>query len=164
MLGVIGIARNDITSYTTKTYTQPQSVNKSEPNRDYSYPLLSSPGDPLPDSKLQKITALERKIDSAEKKLKTMGVELLALQAVIDDYSIQITNLNEEIDEGERKMKLGLYVNEFTYRSNIQKYNNLINEGRDTFENYFDKRTKYDDLLKATNEDIQKYNFLIGAK
>ena len=161
---VISIFGNDVTSYTTKTYTQPQSVNKSNRNRDYSYPLLSSPGDPLPDSKLQKITALERKIDSAEKKLKTMGVELLALQATIDDYSIQITNLNEGIDEAERKMKLGLYVNEFTYRSNIQKYNNLINELRDTFENYLDKRTKYDDLLKATNEDIQQYNFLTEAK
>lgn len=164
VFGLISIFGNDVMSYTTKTYTQPQSVNKSYRSSDYSYPLLSSPSDPMPDSKLQKITALERKIDSAEKKLKIMGVELLALQATIDDYSIQITNLNEEINEAERKIKLGLYVNEFTYRSNIQKYNNLIEELRDTFENYVAKHTKYEDLLKATNEDIQQYNLLTAAK
>jgi peptidoglycan hydrolase CwlO-like protein len=93
-----------------------------------------------------------------------MGVELLALQATIDDYSIQITNLDEEINEAERKIKLGLYVNEFTYRSNIQKYNTLIEELRDTFENYVAKHTKYEGLLKATNEDIQQYNLLTAAK
>ena len=164
ILGVISMARNDITSYTTKTYTQPQSVNRSYQNRDYSDPLLSSPAVPMPDSKLQKVTALKGKIDSAKKKLKTMEIELSTLDTNLAYSSIQITNINEKIDEVERKIKLGLYVNESTYRANIQKYNKFIKEIRETYAYYEAKHTKYEDLLIATNEDIKQYNLLIGAK
>jgi len=164
ILGVISMARNDITSYTTKTYTQPQSVNRSYQNRDYSDPLLSSPAVPMPDSKLQKVTALKGKIDSAKKKLKTMEIELSTLDTNLAGSSIQITNINEKIDEAERKITLGLYVNESTYRANIQKYNKFIKELRETYAYYEAKHTKYEDLLRSTNEDIQHYNLLIGAK
>lgn len=164
ILGVIGISRNDITSYYATTYTQPNSVNKSYKNRDYSDPLLSSPAVPMQDSKLQKITALNRKIDSARKKLRTMEIELSTLDTTLTYKANQITNLNEEIDEAERKIKLGLFVNESTYRANIQKYNKLIKEFRETYAYYEAKNKKYQDFFNATNVDIRKYNLLIGAK
>jgi len=164
ILIVISIARNDITSYTKKTYTQPQSVNRSSRNSNYSDPLLSSPDVPMPDSKIQKATALKLKIESAKKKLKTMEIELSTLDATLTYKADQITSLNEEINEEERKIKLGLYINKSTYRANIQKYNNLIKEFKETYAYYEVKNKIYQDFLNATNEDIRKYNILIGAK
>jgi len=136
----------DSNNYSSGTYTPPSSVS-------YSSSYETEP-------KSQEAGALKQKIDEDKMRLTKMESELASLRNTLEGYDNQLKRLKEDIDDAERKLRQGLYVNEVTYHSNIDNYNALVR----VVENYQTKYAEYNRLFDVIDADINRYNRLIGAK
>lgn len=142
-------------------FNLPSSTSSSSySNPEYSSSSQSTSNLDKPRTKSQEIIALAQKIENAKMKLKTMESELLLLQSNLESYDNKIKILKEAIDGAERKLRLGLDINEFTYKNDIDEYNNLVKKFNATLLTFQAKHKEYTLFKDATNQDIIKYNKL----
>ncbi|MCK4353226.1 hypothetical protein KAW65_07465 [candidate division WOR-3 bacterium] len=133
-------------------------------NQDYSSSSLSYSSSHEASSSSQEIAMLRQKIDDTKLKLNKMESGFPLLESTLERHENQLKRLKEDINDAERKLERGLYVNKATYHSNIDSYNNLLQKHESILTDYQTKYDEYKRLLDATNADIARYNRLTGAK
>jgi hypothetical protein len=84
--------------------------------------------------------------------------------SLLVSYDTRLKNLKNQLEDAESKSQRGQYFDESVYQSNLDAYNSLVvkyNTESDKGRQLYDR---YEKLLSATNEKIDRYNRLIGAK
>ena len=167
IVGFLILAKSSSNSSSDSSYsssrstTNSESYHSSEPKTGsspiYSYPYRTSTNSNI-------INTLKQKIDNAKWRLTTMETELSSLQSRLEGIEFRLKLLKEEIQDDERKAQLGIYVNEFAYKNNINEYNSLVNNYNFVLVSYQTKYAEYKTLYDETSLDITRYNNLIGAK
>ncbi|MCD6565582.1 MAG: hypothetical protein J7K53_06530 [Bacteroidales bacterium] len=110
------------------------------------------------------LSQLESSIESARLQLKGYKLKLNTLTSSIGNYNTQMEILRGKIESDESRISKGIYVNEFSYKSNIDVYNSFVNKYNLGLEEYDALIAKFNTLNEETNEKIDKYNQLIGAE
>ena len=115
-------------------------------------------------NQFNELSQLESNIKSARLRLEDYELKLKTLTSSMRYYDTQMELLRKNIDSDESRISKGLYVNEYSYKSNINEYNSFIKKYNLEFEEYNTLHIDYNTLLEETNEEINKYNQLIGSE
>jgi len=146
--------------------------NHSEVTQPYSstpsnLPLNNSPSDetnPRTDETKREISSLESDIKADREQLRAYESELQRNRSLLNSYDARLKNLKNQLEDAESKSQRGQYFDESVYQFNLDAYNSLVVKYNTEFDKDRQLYDRYEKLLSATNEKIDRYNRLIGAK
>lgn len=110
------------------------------------------------------ISSLKQEIENGRIEIETKESRINSLKANIDSEQYQINQLKNEIDQMESDARLGLNVNEYTYKSQVQQHNDLVNSYNDELLQYKREYADYEQQLAETNAKIRRLNQMVGAR
>jgi hypothetical protein len=146
--------------------------NHSEITQPYSstpsiFPPNNPPSDetnPRTDETKREISSLASEIETSREYLRIYESDMQRSNSLLVSYDTRLKNLKNQLEDAESKSQRGQYFDESVYQSNLDAYNSLVvkyNTESDKGRQLYDR---YEKLLSATNEKIDRYNRLIGAK
>jgi hypothetical protein len=110
------------------------------------------------------VSYLNSDIEDSKRLLNLYESELKSIDSLHNPDAQQMKSLYDKIKEAESKFANGFYVDTSAYESNIETYNNLVKEDSSRRDDYNKLYKKYEDLWNETNNQIDRYNRLIGKE
>ncbi len=112
-------------------------------------------------SKEELLGALKENIESGRSQIPILEAKLKSMKLDIDNLKKEMGHYKMNIDHQESQARLGLLVNDYNYKQDIQEYNllveehnKLLSEGKSIFD-------KYQKLINHDNFLVEKYNTLL---
>jgi len=154
-----GGSRNEYTNHSEITNPYSSAPSGLRGNKPPTYET-----NPRSDMTEREISSLKSEIEAGREQLRAYESELQRNHSLLDSYDTRLNKLKSLIEDAESKSQRGLYVDGSAYQSDLDSYNSLVvkyNAEADKGRQLYDR---YEKLLKITNEKIDRYNHLIGAK
>jgi CheY-like chemotaxis protein len=142
--------------------TAASSVDQATPG---SYSDTPSPSPPQHSSSTSwESTQLKSEIEEEKAHLQSMKNDLTSTQEMLDGYQTQIDSDKSRMRQIERDNQLGLSVDESEYEMIRQRHNNTVQVYNNGVAEYNHTLAEYKDLLRTTNEKIDRYNTLTKSR
>jgi hypothetical protein len=93
-----------------------------------------------------------------------MENDLTSAQETSDGYQTQIDSDKSRMRQIERDNQLGLNVDKSEYEIIRQRHNNIVQMYNDGVAKYNHQLAEYKDLLRTTNEKVDRYNTLVKSR
>jgi hypothetical protein len=97
-------------------------------------------------------------IETAKRKLREMKSALEEHTAELDSLNDRMTRLKATIEDGERRLRLGLAVDVRSHKETVDGYNALVHQFNTRLEQHKADFEEYQRELNATNALIDQYN------
>ena len=109
-------------------------------------------------------TQLKSEIEGQKARLQSMETDLTSAQETLDGYQTQIDSDKSRMRQIERDNQLGLNVDKSEYEMIRQRHNNIVQMYNDGVAKYNHQLAEYKDLLRTTNEKVDRYNSLAKSR
>lgn len=143
-----------------------KNINKIDSSYQRSksqHQIYSSP--PTQPSFLKKhdetINSLRSQIDSGRFQMRILDLELKTMTDNIEGLKRKINNYKTEIEHQEQQARLGLYIDKYLYKSNIDEHNRLVREINSTLSAYKSKYAEYEQMVEQDKVMVRQHNELL---
>lgn len=110
------------------------------------------------------ISSLKQEIENGRIEIEAKESRIKTLKANMDSERDQIEQLKNETNQMENDARLGLDVNEYTYKSRIQQHNDLVNSHNNELLQYNREYDEYEQQLAEINAKIKRLNQMVGTR
>ena len=112
---------------------------------------------------LSETEELKKEIDEGRPRLSQMKLDLESIQDELASMNSKLESISSDIDSMESQMRLGIDVDEASYRDSIREHNELVRRYNGLLAEDRKKAEEYDAFVRDFNEKVRQYNLAIAT-